>query len=420
MAKLNWWSALGPGLMYAGAAVGVSHLVQSTRAGASFGLVMIVLALFTNFVKYPFFEYGPRYTAATGKNLLEGYAQLGKWAIGLFLILTVGTVFTVQAAVTIVTAGLFNVLTGWSLTGIQGSALLLLICMTIIWAGRFQTVNSMMKYIILVLSIATLAAVIIALSGFNTSTHAHASFELPDFAKPASIAFLVAFIGWMPAPFDVAVLHSIWSQSKNRAEQKRASLRASLFDFHVGYWGTMVLAICFVTLGSLLLFNSGIELSSSGADFARQLIDLYAQTLGSWTRPVILVAAFATMFSTTLAILDGFSRVFNTLGELVYQKPFEAAYYNRALRLGNLVLAIGALVVLAFLSSSMRSMVDFATTLSFITAPLLAFLNYRVIYSPQIPIEYKPKRWEQRFAQFGLVVLFLFTLFFLYFRLFMV
>jgi len=30
---------LGPGLLFAGAAIGVSHLVQSTRAGADFGLV---------------------------------------------------------------------------------------------------------------------------------------------------------------------------------------------------------------------------------------------------------------------------------------------------------------------------------------------------------------------------------------------
>ena len=46
---------LGPGLLFAGAAIGVSHLVQSTRAGAdfSFGLIW-ALALSTLF-KYPFF-----------------------------------------------------------------------------------------------------------------------------------------------------------------------------------------------------------------------------------------------------------------------------------------------------------------------------------------------------------------------------
>ena len=32
---------LGPGLLFAGAAIGVSHLVQSTRAGADFGFGLL-------------------------------------------------------------------------------------------------------------------------------------------------------------------------------------------------------------------------------------------------------------------------------------------------------------------------------------------------------------------------------------------
>ena len=40
-------SKLGPGLLFAGAAIGVSHLVQSTRAGADYGwgLVWALLLL---------------------------------------------------------------------------------------------------------------------------------------------------------------------------------------------------------------------------------------------------------------------------------------------------------------------------------------------------------------------------------------
>src|SRR5690606_3064481 len=57
--------ALGPGLLFAGAAVGVSHLVQSTRAGASFGLALMVFVLAANVFKYPAFQFGPRYAIAT-------------------------------------------------------------------------------------------------------------------------------------------------------------------------------------------------------------------------------------------------------------------------------------------------------------------------------------------------------------------
>ena len=67
--------SLGPGLLFAGAAVGVSHLVQATRAGADFGLTLVWLVVLANVLKYPAFEAGARYTAATGQSLLEGYRR---------------------------------------------------------------------------------------------------------------------------------------------------------------------------------------------------------------------------------------------------------------------------------------------------------------------------------------------------------
>ncbi len=77
-------AALGPGLLMAGAAVGVSHLVQSTRAGAEYGLLLLPVVLLACLFKYPFLEFGPRYAAATGENLLIGYRRIGRWALGVY------------------------------------------------------------------------------------------------------------------------------------------------------------------------------------------------------------------------------------------------------------------------------------------------------------------------------------------------
>ena len=75
---MNIISKLGPGLLFAGAAIGVSHLVQSTRAGADFGWGLIWALILVNILKYPFFQYGPRYAIATGESLLDGYYKIGK------------------------------------------------------------------------------------------------------------------------------------------------------------------------------------------------------------------------------------------------------------------------------------------------------------------------------------------------------
>jgi Mn2+/Fe2+ NRAMP family transporter len=103
---------LGPGLLFAGAAIGVSHLVQSTRAGADFGFGLLWALLLVNLFKYPFFQFGPRYASATGESLIDGYKRLGSWVLVAYFVLTLLTMFTIQAAVTVVTAGLANNLFG--------------------------------------------------------------------------------------------------------------------------------------------------------------------------------------------------------------------------------------------------------------------------------------------------------------------
>jgi len=50
---------LGPGLLFAGAAIGVSHLVQSTKSGADFGLGLVWALIIANIFKYPFFSIWP-------------------------------------------------------------------------------------------------------------------------------------------------------------------------------------------------------------------------------------------------------------------------------------------------------------------------------------------------------------------------
>lgn len=54
--KTSLIKALGPGVMMASAAVGGSHLVSSTQAGAIYGWQLAALILLVNFFKYPFLE----------------------------------------------------------------------------------------------------------------------------------------------------------------------------------------------------------------------------------------------------------------------------------------------------------------------------------------------------------------------------
>ena len=95
----------GPGILFASTAIGVSHLVQSTRAGAEFGFLLLGFVILATLFKYPFFEYASRYANVTGTSVIDGYGRLGKNALLLYFIITIASMFFVTAAVGFVTAG---------------------------------------------------------------------------------------------------------------------------------------------------------------------------------------------------------------------------------------------------------------------------------------------------------------------------
>ncbi len=413
MFNKNFLKALGPGLMWAGAAVGVSHLVQSTRAGANFGFYLIGILLFANFIKYPFFEFAPRYAVATGKNLIDGYNNIGKWAIWLYAGLTFATMFTIQAAVTIVTAGLLKNIFGLSLSATTISFILLAGIMIILLVGKFAVLDKIIKFIIILLSISVVIAV---LSAFAHGYHPKQEFlQHFDWNNATHLAFLIAFVGWMPAPIDVSVWHSYWSVEKQLETGYKPNLKDVLLDFKIGYIGTIFLALGFLSLGALVMYGTGEHFEQSGGKFAGQVINLFTKSIGSWAYPVIAIAAFTTMFSTSLTCLDAYSKVLKPTTEYIVP-GIKKKKNNWLVWFWLIVVVTGALLLIYVFSSKMKLMVDIATTLSFVTAPFLAFLNYKAVTSNEISNEYRPNKFLRLYAIAGIVFLSLFSLGFLIWR----
>lgn len=403
---------LGPGLLFAGAAVGVSHLVQSTRAGASYGFELIWVLIIANTLKYPFMEFAPRYANATGKSLVDGYAKIGKWALILYLALTVATMFAIQAAVTIVTAGLVANVFNLSLPMPLITALILFVAMLVLGLGRYSTLDTLIKWVIIILTLSTLIAVIYAFAdGLFVNASLSGNF---DWTKHIDIMFLIAFVGWMPAPLDVSVWHSLWSVAKEDQLGKRPSMKQALLDFNIGYVGAAVLAIGFLSLGALVMFGSGEQLSGKGSVFAGQLISMYTSSIGKWAYPLIAIAALTTMISTTITCLDAYPRVLRRATILLIpESRHQDKYLARLYWIWIAVVVAGSLILLGYLSGTMRFMVDMATTISFVTAPVLAILNFRVITHAHVPAEARPKKWLRIYAWFGIVFLSSFSIFYL-------
>ena len=401
---------LGPGLLWAGAAIGVSHLVQSTRAGASYGFELVWLVILANLFKYPFFEFGPRYASATGQNLLIGYRKLGNWAIPLYLLITWLTMFSIQAAVTVVTASLFA-----SITGVLNTAywtyILLLAGALVVVLGNYSVLDKLIKLIIIVLTLSTLLAVVLALGhGYAPQAEFAKHFS---WASVADIGFLIALAGWMPSAIDISVWHSVWTTAKAESSGYRATVKESLFDFNVGYIGTAILSLAFLSLGALIMYGTGNQFSDAAAAFASELMSLFTSSLGNWAYPLIAVAALTTMISTTLTVLDAIPRVLTEASVQWRPAWAEAKVKKRILWVWLVILVAGSSAIVLFLLGSLKVFVDVATILSFLTAPILGWMNYKVVTSPDMPAEHRPPMWLRVLSYVGLIVLVAFSLYYL-------
>ena len=235
------------------------------------------------------------------------------------------------------------------------------------------------------------------------------------------LLFVIAFIGWMPAPLDLSVWHSLWVLEKRKQSNKDFDVKRSIFDFNVGYIGTTLLALFFIALGALVMFNSGETFSPKGTIFARQLIELYTSTLGNGVGFFVGLAAFITMFSTTITCLDALPRSMAKAHYILKHQPNSQSIEEgkvvdvpKKYYFGWMAVLIGgSLIILNLFLTNMSSFVMVATILSFLTTPFFAIVNYSLV-TRFLPKKNQPSSFLKLLSILGIVYLFVFCCVYLY------
>lgn len=363
--------SLGPGVMMATAAVGGSHLVSSTKAGAIYGWQLAIVILLVNFLKYPFFRAGIQYTMGTGKSLVEGYNDLGRGYLWLFSILCSISAIVNTAALLLFSASMFSYFSPVALPLNISSLLIAIVCLAILLGGKYKALDALSKIIMVVLVVATVAAVIIA-SG--NGAVAPVDFEGPSMWNIAAIGFIVIMMGWMPAPIEISSITSMWL--KKQCEDQKVTPKSALFDFNVGYIVTAILAIFFLALGALVLHGNGQELETSGMGFSHQLVSIYAKTIGEWSSYLIAIVAFFCIFGSTITVIDGYGRAMAESQLLLQKKDLDQSRYHYG---WMILISALAVLILFFFISELMTMLDFAMILAFMTTPIFALLNYQLV-----------------------------------------
>lgn len=409
---------LGPGLLFASTAIGTSHLVLSTRAGAHHGMIFFWIILGALLFKYPFFEFGPRYANATGESLLEGYKRQGKWAIILFMSIIFINMFAITGAIAAVCAGLLNSMMGLSNVGVPILFVaVLVITALILLIGKFKALEGIIKLISVVLLVTVVTAFLAVI--FKGPVAPIPDFQTTSLIEGSGLALLIGLIGWMPTGMEASTMHSIWVVDKVKVSGYQPSLKEGLFDFNLGYIFTAVLAFMFLTIGAFTVYGTGQQLEGNATQFSNKLLGVFTAHLGQWSYPVIAIAAFGTIYGTLITVWDALARgcargirifKFPNLSDEKKQVQFLSKWYSLFL----IIIGTGGFLLFYLFASNMIQILEVATIMSFLTAPIISVLNLRAITSELISESHRPPKWMLILSYVGLVFMVAFSVYFLY------
>ena len=397
----SYLRTLGPGIIYAAAAVGISHLVQSTRAGADFGFTLTGVLLLICLVKYPSLRFGAEYAAATGTSLIDSYYRQGRWVVYLVAAVTFVSMFFITASLSLVTAGLFKALVGVHWPDIPVAGAFILAGGVSLIFGHYRLLERTSMVLVPLFTLAIFVAVgIVALK----IPWEAASFLMPP-VNTFTLVSIVALAGFMPTPVDGSILQSLWTCAKSITEQQRFTRAGILLDFNIGYVLSTVLAFGFMLLGAGVLHGSGVELSGNAGLFAAQILSLFTDAIGDWSFYLVGLCAFTVILSTLLTILDGYPRIMATVINRLYLRQEDDRLMTINLNIMVILNGSGALVVLLFLMKTFQSFIDLTAALVFLTGPLFAILNHRAVFGPEMPAQQRPGELLRWWSLSGIVVM---------------
>ncbi len=121
------------------------------------------------------------------------------------------------------------------------------------------------------------------------------------------------------------------------------------------------------------------------------------------------------MFGTIIAVLDGYSRSLKRTVELILAKKEQkiSPKFNKLYVIFLFLIAIGALVIIFQFENNLKELVDFATVLSFLIAPVIAIFNFRLVTGKYLTTESQPSMFLKLLSFAGIIFLSGFALVFL-------
>ncbi len=316
---------LGPGFVLSASIVGSGELIATTYLGAQAGFIAFWVVIVSCLVKVAVqLEFG-KHAIHTGETTMESLNRLpgprfGKanWTIWTWLTLMTLKMLQVGGivgGVAILLAKIGGPEALWVVVLVVAVALL-------VYRGYYRPIE---KWSLIMIGLFTLFTIVSLISlqwtdmaiGFDDIL-AGLSFQIPD---QATLFVALAVFGITGVGGDEIMAYNYWLIEKGYAastgprEETEAWNRRARSWIKVMYMDAL-LALVAYTLVTAVFYLLGAAVLNSQSLFPekKELIDvlsrIYTDSLGGWARGFFLMGAFVVLFSTLLAALAAWTRLF--------------------------------------------------------------------------------------------------------------
>lgn len=408
---------IGPGLVWAAAAIGSGELIISTKIGAEFGYMFIWAIWIGIWFKYWIQKGILDLTILTGKPILDLWNKLKNGKIFsiywlLFFILTATGVSGLLG----LTASITNVILPFFSVNVWAALITGIIVITA-YTQRYKSFEKTMLALCLILFIGAIGAVALA----SPAPTEIIKWGIPT-TIPAALVFL-SLLGWGAGSGpDLMIPYSDWVAEKGYQNLKVGSekslmkekgkstvrkikewLSIAKLDTIAGYVAAGVVASLFMIAGAAILKPRGIIVG--GLDVLTNVSTIFTSTYGSWTFLLFMVPALAAIFSTTLGVFDGGRIAIARLARRITNResiPIKNIRRNKWYRTTLILFSVTPLIIFYGVQRPVF-LVMIASIVSAVSMPLLAGLVFWSLLK-QVPKEFRPNKFYLTNLALGVVI----------------
>ncbi|WP_219633095.1 Nramp family divalent metal transporter [Haloechinothrix aidingensis] len=415
------WKAMGPGIAAAMTGIGASHIMHAPTAGAQYAYALLWIIPFAYLIKYCAFEFAHRYTIVKGESVMAAYERTGQgrgqWPMWYLLFQSLANTFGIAGRALGCAAMLYAAFPIMPLSA-WGTAILV-ICIVILWAGKYTALEKVVKAAIIIFAVAVLVAFALRMP----SPTEYIGNLLPALAPAGAILLFGAMFGYFPTTVEVSPMQSNWAVDKKAGMTRvrhlerqgynveiapnylRNNFKLFKRDMNISYVVALLTGIAFLIVGAVVLHPIGLV--PEGQEMGATIAQMYTDTFGLWIFPIIIAGGVAALFSTVFTYFDGQARVFEECCVRI-RKAWDTPKIRKLIYRGFQLLWLAGGTAIIYGLPEPIFVVQVASVLALLFAPIIFWLNIKAIkdnFTTPEEREFLPNKAMMTWAWLGVAAL---------------